>query len=246
MAHGICIGTSGWSYDEWKDGFYANVRRADWLSHYAAHFVAVEVNATFYHTLKPSTLKHWREITPPDFRFTIKASRYLTHIQRLNVTASSLRVLRRQADVLGGKLAVVLWQLPQGLKRDIGLLEKFARRLDRWPSVRHAIEFRHRSWFDDDVSRCLEKHRIAVVQSHAADWPMWDAVTTDLVYVRLHGGVRTYASAYAPATLRRWASRVGEWAREGREVHVYFDNTARGNAVRNALALARLCHVMWG
>jgi uncharacterized protein YecE (DUF72 family) len=241
MAHGICIGTSGWSYDEWKDGFYANVRRADWLAHYAAQLAAVEVNATFYHTLKPATLKHWREVTPPRFRFAIKASRYLTHIQRLSVTADSMRRLRRQADALGEKLAVVLWQLPQGLQRDSRLLEKFARRLDRWSTVRHAIEFRHRSWFDEDVARCLAAHRIAAVQSHAADWPMWDAVTTDLVYVRLHGGTKTYASAYAPATLGRWAARIRDWAREGRAVHVYFDNTARGNAVRNALSLARRC-----
>ncbi len=241
MPPAIHIGTSGWSYDEWKDGFYAGVRRADWLAHYAAHFDAVEVNATFYHTLKPATLKNWREHTPARFGFAIKASRYLTHIQRLDVSAKSLNLMRRQADLLGPKLAAVLWQLPKGLARDERLLERFARRLDRWDRVRHAIEFRHDSWFDDETARCLAGHRIAAVQSHAADWPMWDAVTTDVVYVRLHGGVRTYASAYAPATLRRWSARVRAWEEEGRAVHVYFDNTARGYAVRNAAALARLC-----
>lgn len=235
------IGTSGWSYPEWKEGFYAGVPRTRWLEHYAGAFNAVEVNATFYHTLKPSTLVSWRDRTPREFRFCIKASRYITHIQRLGVTEESLARLRAQADALAEKLAVVLWQLPQGLHRDLALFERFARRLDGWHTARHAVEFRHPSWFDDGIAQCLSEHRIAAVQSHAADWPMWEAVTTDLIYVRLHGGVRTYESAYSGAALRRWSERIGKWLAEGREVHVYFDNTASGHAVHNALALARLC-----
>ena len=234
------IGTSGWSYPEWKDGFYAGVPRRRWLEHYASTFDAVEINATFYHTLRLTTLEAWRERTPPEFRFCIKASRYITHIQRLDATEDSLSRLHAQAGALGNKLAVVLWQMPQGLHRDLGLFERFARRLDHWTGVRHAAEFRHPSWFDGEVARCLSAHRIAVVQSHAADWPMWDAVTTDLSYVRLHGGVRTYQSVYSTGTLTRWSDRVGKWLAEGRQVHVYFDNTASGHAVRNAMALARL------
>lgn len=236
-----CIGTSGWAYDEWKDAFYRGVPRRQWLEHYARRFDAVEVNATFYHTLRTATLQDWCARTPRQFRFCIKASRYITHIQRLAVTDESLSRLRAQADALAGKLAVVLWQLPLGFKRDLGLLEGWADRLDAWPGIRHAAEFRHPSWFDDEVARCLSAHRIAAVQSHAADWPMWDAVTTDLVYVRLHGGKRTYQSTYAPATLERWCERIGKWLAEGRKVHVYFDNTALGHAVRNAVTLAKLC-----
>lgn len=241
MTPAVYIGTSGWSYDEWKNRFYAGVRRADWLTFYAEHFNAVEVNATFYHTLKRPTLKRWRENTPKDFRFALKASRYLTHIERLDVTTRSFNLLRRQGDALGPKLAAVLWQLPQGLRQDLRLLERFVRRLDRWDTVHHAIEFRHDSWFDDGIARCLAEHRVAVVQSHAADWPLWNAVTTDLVYVRLHGGVRTYVSAYALATLKRWAARARAWVGEGRAVYVYFDNTAREHAVRNAATLVRMC-----
>ncbi len=235
------IGTSGWSYPEWKDGFYADVPRARWLEHYASRFDAVEVNATFYHTLRTSTLESWRERTPSAFRFCVKASRYITHIQRLATTDESIARLRAQADALGNKLAVVLWQLPQGLHRDLALFERFARRLDEWTHVRHAVEFRHESWFEDEVARCLSAHRVAAVQSHAADWPMWEAVTADLVYMRLHGGTRTYASAYSAVALRRWSERIRRWLAERREVHVYFDNTASGHAVRNAIALARLC-----
>jgi uncharacterized protein YecE (DUF72 family) len=235
------IGTSGWAYPEWKDDFYAGVPRSRWLEHYAQHFNAVEVNATFYHTLRTSTLERWRDLTPPHFRFCIKASRYITHIQRLETTDESLARLRAQADALGAKLAVVLWQMPQGLKRDLDLFERFARRLDGWRGVRHAIEFRNESWFGDEVAQRLSEQRLAAVQSHAADWPMWEAVTTDLVYVRLHGGAHTYASAYSTAALRRWAERIQGWLAQRREVHVYFDNTAEGHAVQNALALAKLC-----
>lgn len=238
---GPLIGTSGWSYEDWKDDFYAGVPRARWLEHYAGCFDAVEINASFYHTLKPATLEGWRLRTPGSFRFCLKASRYITHIQRLEMTDDSLSRLRAQVETLGNKVAVVLWQLPQGLSRDLDLLERFARRLDDWTNVRHAVEFRNSTWFEDEVAQCLSAHRLAAVQSHAADWPLWSAVTTDLVYIRLHGGVRTYHSAYSKATLARWSERVRQWLAEGREVHVYFDNTAAGHALRNAVAFARLC-----
>jgi uncharacterized protein YecE (DUF72 family) len=103
--------------------------------------------------------------------------------------------------------------------------------------VRHAIEFRHESWFDDDVAECLREHDLALCQSDAADWPRWDAVTTDFVYVRLHGHALTYGSKYSNAQIDRWASRVKRWLREARDVHLYFDNDAFGHAPRNALRL---------
>lgn len=237
---GVWIGTSGWAYPEWRAGFYAGIPRARWLAHYARHFPAVEVNATFYHSLRPATLEGWRAGTPEAFRFCLKASRFLTHVERLDLTAESLARFRAQADALGDKLAAVLWQLPARLPCDLERLARFAERLDAWPAVRHAVEPRHASWFTEAVAARLAAHRLAGVQSHAADWPMWDAVTTDLVYVRLHGGARTYRSAYTRATLVRWAGRIRRWAREGRAVHVYFDNTAEGHAVPNALTLQRL------
>lgn len=238
----LYIGTSGWSYNEWKDDFYEGTPRAEWLARYAASLDAVEINASFYHRIKAPTLRHWRDVTPPGFRFTLKASRFLTHMQRLRMTAKSIGILRAEADILGGKLTAVLWQLPVTFKRDFAALEAFAARLDKWKSVRHAIEFRHPSWFDDETAKYLSRHRIAVVQSHAKDWPMWDTITTDLVYVRLHGGSRLYASAYRTATLGRWAQRVIEWRREGRAVHVYFDNTEKRHALRNAFTFVELCN----
>ena len=134
----------------------------------------------------------------------------------------------------------MLWQCPSTLRCDLGRLQAFLDALDRWPEVRHALEFRHRSWFDDRVQRCLGEHDVAICQSDAADWPRWDAVSTDLVYVRLHGHTRTYLSRYRAATLGRWAERIRSWVAEGRSVHVYFDNTAAGVAVGDAERLRAL------
>jgi uncharacterized protein YecE (DUF72 family) len=106
--------------------------------------------------------------------------------------------------------------------------------------VRHAVELRHDSWFDGEVAALLGRHRVAAVQSDAADWPLWDAVTTDLVYVRLHGHRVTYASGYSRRELAAWARRIRGWRAEGRSVHVYFDNTDAGHAVADARVLRRM------
>jgi len=172
-----------------------------------------------------------------NFRFAIKASRYLTHVRRLDFPLAALARQRDAARGLGRKLKVVLWQLPGNLRADAALLERFLQRLARWDGVRHALEFRHPSWFDEGVRLRLRRARVAVVQSDAADWPIWRAVSTDLVYVRLHGHRQTYVSPYAAPTLARWAARCRGWLAEGRQVHVYFDNTAEGHALRDARRL---------
>ncbi len=235
-----CIGTSGWNYDAWREGFYGICPRRGWLGFCAQRFSAVEVNATFYRLQRKETFARWREETPAGFRFALKANRYLTHNKKLADPLASIRLERERAAGLGAKLAAVLWQLPRNLHRDLARLEAFARALRSWPRVRHAMEFRHASWFDGEVFACLRRHRVAVCQSHAADWPLWDAVTTDLVYVRLHGRPVTYASNYPQAELRRWAASVSRWRRQGFEVHVYFDNDALGYAPLNARRLIEL------
>lgn len=234
------VGTSGWNYSEWRDRFYGGIPHKDWLGHYARHFNAVEVNATFYHHQRKSTFEHWREQTPSDFAFAIKGHRYLTHIKRLAEPEQPLQLSREAAAGLGEKLAVALWQTPRSLHKDMTRLEGFVEALKAWPEARHVLEFRHPSWFDEETAACLRDHRIANCLSDAADWPMWDAVTTDLAYVRLHGHTRTYASNYGEDELAAWAGRMRSWLGEGRDVHVYFDNTASGAALDNALRLREL------
>lgn len=234
------IGTSGWNYPGWRDVFYGDCPQRQWLSFLAQRFNAVEVNATFYRLQRRETFARWAAQTPPPFRFAIKAHRYLTHVRCLNDPLPAIRLERDRAAGLGDKLAAVLWQLPANAHRDLGRLERFAHALRHWRRVPHAIEFRHPSWFDDEVAACLRAHEVAVCQSDAADWPLWDIVTARLVYVRLHGRPLTYASGYSPAQLRRWAERVRGWLTEGRQVHVYFDNDALGRAPLDALRLRAL------
>ena len=234
------IGTSGWNYPAWRAAFYGDCPARLWLAFCAERFSAIEVNATFYRLQSRETFVRWRDATPPGFRFAIKANRYLTHKRKLADPLPSIRLERERSRGLGEKLAVVLWQLPANLHRDRSRLERFARALRCWSSVRHAIEFRHESWFDDEVAGCLCEHRIAACQSDAGDWPLWDAVTTDLVYVRLHGKPLTYTSGYPAAELRRWSAKAKRWLAEGRDVHVYFDNDALGRAPVDAVGLKAL------
>jgi uncharacterized protein YecE (DUF72 family) len=231
------IGTSGWNYSGWKTGFYAGVAQRNWLRFCAERFTGIEVNGTFYRLQRRSTFERWRDETPVHFRFAAKANRYLTHNKKLNEPEQPIQRERELATGLGEKLAVVVWQLPRNFKKHTDRLERFADALGQWPEARHAVEFRHASWFDEEIAACLRAHRVAVCLSDAADWPMWEAVTTDLVYVRLHGHTRTYASPYSETLLEHWAGRAYQWLQEGRDVHVYFDNDAEGAAPWDALRL---------
>ena len=240
MAGKAYIGTSGWNYKSWRNDFYCDTPQKQWLRFCAEHFSSIEVNSTFYRLQEKSTFKKWRDQTPEEFSFAIKGHRYVTHNKKLlDVEQSEIRC-RELASPLGKRLAAVVWQLPAFLKKDIERLEKFLRNLRHWKSTRHAIEFRDKSWFDDEVAECLERHAVAICMSDAPDWPMWDRVTTDVVYIRLHGHTRKYASSYSKPALRKWATRTRRWLEENRAVHVYFDNDAEGAAPRNALTLLEM------
>ena len=240
MAGKAYIGTSGWNYKSWRNDFYCDTPQKQWLRFCAEHFSSIEVNSTFYRLQEKSTFKKWRDQTPEGFSFAIKGHRYVTHNKKLLDVEQSVIRCRESASPLGKRLAAVVWQLPAFLKKDIERLEKFVKNLQRWKSTRHAIEFRDKSWFDDEVADCLERHAVAICMSDAPDWPMWDRVTTDVVYIRLHGHTRKYASSYSKPALGKWATRTQRWLEENRAVHVYFDNDAEGAAPRNALTLLEM------
>jgi uncharacterized protein YecE (DUF72 family) len=233
----LYIGTSGWSYPEWQQLFYTGVARKDWLKFYAERFSAVEINGTFYRLQNPDTFKKWFDETPATFKFALKANRYLTHNKKLLDPKASILIEKNHAEALGDKLAVVLWQLPGSLKKDLNRLKGFTDALQQWPKVRHSIEFRHASWFDDETAACLANAEIAVCISDAATWPMWDRITSNLVYIRLHGHTQTYVSSYSIPELACWAERIVQWIRQGKEMHIYFDNTAECAAPANAYTL---------
>jgi uncharacterized protein YecE (DUF72 family) len=237
----IFVGPSGWSYRAWSQTVARGVPMRARLSFIAGRYNAVEVNGSHYVQIARERYQAWSAETPPEFRFAVKGHRYVTHYRRLSNCGDSVARLREQASGLGEKLAVVVWQLPTRFARDLARLDDFLGVLTLgWPDTRHALELRHASWFTDDVRARLEAARVANCLSDAPDFPMWSAVTTDLVYVRLHGHTRKYASSYAAKTLATWAARARAWAREGRDVHVYLDNDAEGAALTNASTLTKI------
>jgi len=237
----VRVGLSGWTYPAWKATFYAGIKRKDWLAHASRRFDTLEVNATFYREQKPATLARWHAETPDGFVFAIKGHRYITHTLRLGDAGQAVIRQRENTAALGDKLGAVLWQLPPGLKADAARLAGFLALLAAWPEARHAIEFRHESWFTDATQRLLEDAGVANCISDAARWPCWEAVTGSLVYLRLHGRPETYVSAYGRSGLKPWQARIARWRAEGRDVLCYFDNDAEGAAFEDAAMLAGLC-----
>lgn len=241
MAGEVYIGTSGWSYEEWKDDFYRKVPRSRWLEHYGEQFGALEINATFYRLQSEGTLASWANRTPRDFVFCAKGHRYLTHMTGLKGAEAAVRRTRDNMQALGEKLRVVLWQFPASFQREMGVFGEFVEVLEReWSQVRHAVELRHPSWMDEEVAELLSEKRIGVCQADAPDFRLWDVVTTDFVYVRLHGHTRKYISSYRGELLEEWAEKLRGWRREGLDAYVFFDNTAEGAAPRDARRLREI------
>jgi uncharacterized protein YecE (DUF72 family) len=234
----IHVGCSGWSYAHWRNGvFYpARLPAREWLPYYARHFDTVEVNATFYRLPKVSTAAGWVERTPPGFVLAVKASRYVTHVKRLNGLGESVDILldRIRPLVDSPKLGPILWQLPPDFTRDD---DRLARALDELPlALRHAFEFRHESWFVEDTYRLLRQHGVALVVADRAGAPglRQEELTADFAYVRLHAG--PHGGNYSHAELGAWKRRVEGYARSA-EVFVYFNNDWHGYAVENAFYL---------
>ncbi len=236
LKNNIYIGTSGWSYAHWKPCFYANVAKNNWLTHYATQFNTVEINASFYRLQSPQTFQKWCEQTPDDFRFSLKANRYLTHTKRLNDPLDSVLIEKEHAGYLQPKLACVLWQLPKNQAKDMLKLQHFVAALTHWQEVNHAIEFRHASWFDDETEKLLSSHNAVPCVSDAADWPMWLTISSNLLYIRLHGHTHTYSSNYTTPQLKKWAERI----KYHKNAWIYFDNDAECAAVENAIELQKL------
>ncbi|MEK0083206.1 DUF72 domain-containing protein [Benzoatithermus flavus] len=234
------VGTSGWTYPNWRGTFYPKgLKQADWLAWYAGRFDTVELNASFYRLPGPAMVARWAEIAPPGFLFAVKASRLLTHERRLAGCAEPLATFLERLAPLGDKLGPILFQLPPNLRPDLPLLESFLAGLP--PSLRCAFEFREPGWWTDPVLRLLDRADAAFVSFELAELRSPRIATGSLAYVRLHGHERRYRGSYPERALADWARWLEAERGNGRDVLVYFDNTAEADdAVRNALSLRRL------
>jgi uncharacterized protein YecE (DUF72 family) len=197
----ILVGTSGWSYKQWKGSFYpADLPADDMLRHYATRLPTVEVNNSFYRIPKEKTLLEWAEQTPAEFRFVLKASRRITHINRLADADDSLAYFLRTVNVLGDKLGPTLFQCPPSLRKNMELLAGFLAKVPR--TWRAALEFRHASWFEDEVYDAIRAHDIALVGVDE------DEGATPLVPTASWGYLRLRKTTYADDELNEWANRI--------------------------------------
>jgi uncharacterized protein YecE (DUF72 family) len=232
----VRVGCSGWDYKHWRELVYPKgLPVARWLEHYATLFDTVEVNATFYRLPVPRTVAGWVERTPPGFLFAVKASRYLTHIRRLIDVSPGVERMYQAIEPLirSPKLGPVLWQLPGSFRRDD---ERLSAALAALPPGRHAFEFRHPSWFCNEIYALLGGHGAALVIGDTPQRPFQTReLTTSFTFVRFHYGDRA-DGAYSEQTLTRWAEQIRAW-RQDVDVYAYFNNDWGGYAVRNALWL---------
>ena len=211
------------------------------MTRYAEEFDTVEVNSTFYRLASRDAVARWAAETPDGFLFAAKASRYLTHVRRLNEIEEGIhRYYERIMPLVeAGKLGPVVWQFPATFRREGNALDRVATALELVPPGRHCFEFRHESWFTEEVYALLREHDAALVIGDHPRWPFQaHELTADWTLVRLHHGRRGRRGNYSETELDEWARRIAQWRRRA-EVFVYFNNDWEGFAVENARSLKR-------
>ena len=262
------VGISGYDYKPWRGGFYPvelPVRR--WLEYASRRFNSIELNGTFYSLKSPEVFQRWIDAVPAGFVFAVKGGRFLTHNLKLRRAEASLGNFFASGVLsLGVHTGPFLWQLPATYSFDAERLDSFMRLLPRDSTegeatalqhdhrlrrahveaaaivpYRHAFEVRHPSYFHDEFYAVLREHRCAfVIADSAGKFPYAEEVTTDFVYVRLHGSRQLYASGYTDEELDAWARRIQQWRAPrggGCDVYVYFDNDIGGHAPVDAARL---------
>jgi uncharacterized protein YecE (DUF72 family) len=222
------IGTSGFDYREWKPTFYpADLPRKHFLQYYATHFRSVELNNTFYRIPNAERIASWSAATPEDFRFALKAPRKITHNERLKSPSESLGYFLQTASGLKQRLGALLFQLPPFFKCDHERLSEF---LGILPSeVPVALEFRHESWFTEDIYRALEKKSVALCINDGDDKTTPILVTSRFAYLRLR------RSHYTPEQVRQWRGRMRSWVDQGIDVYAFVKHEGNPDAPRIAL-----------
>ncbi|HLJ10455.1 MAG TPA: DUF72 domain-containing protein [Planctomycetaceae bacterium] len=220
------VGTSGYSYKEWKGSFYPeNLPQKEMLAYYSQRFAAVEINQTFYQLPTKSSQESWAETVPDEFQFTLKAPRKITHIRRLKDAADETKRFLAATAALKKRRGPLLFQLPPNFKKDLARLKAFLRLVgSRTPG---AFEFRHASWFDDDVFDCLRKKSCALCTADVDDSP-----PADLVATSGWGYIRLRRADYTDAVLRKWIKRLRSQPWD--TAYVFFKHEETGSGPRLA------------
>ncbi len=236
----ILIGTSGWTYPSWRGTFYPeDLPSRRYLEFYAQEFPTAEVNYSFYHLPKPETYAKWAAQVPAEFLFSVKASRLITHTKRLKDVKESWETFVHNARSLDSHLGPILLQFPPSFRCERARLAAFLKAAGS-SGVKLVFEFRHESWFTDEVYRLLRRHNAALCIADSPGYPRHDVLTADFAYFRFHGRTDLFASRYSKAELAEEAKKIKRYLKDGLDVYVYFNNDAQGHAVENARMLRRL------
>jgi len=230
------IGTSGWSYKDWKETFYPKdlTDKNKRLQYYSQYFNCSEVNSTFYKIPPKETVQSWKESVPDNFQFIIKLNRYFSHLKRLKsdeAVSQKLEEFNHIPEILGDQLGPLLVQLPGSIKKD-------AKRLREWlefmPDYKYAFEFRNENWFDDDVFEILKEHDAALVYSHSTEFPTDLKCTASFMYLRFHGPNKPYYSKYTQEQMESEYEKISLFLRDCKEIYTFFNNTYKAYAIENA------------
>lgn len=283
MASEIRVGISGWTYKGWRGPFYPEDLPQKRELHFASRqFNSIEINGSFYSLQRPTSYQRWYEETPDDFIFSVKGPRFITHIKRLNDVKTPLaNFFASGVFALKEKLGPILWQFPPqflfkkevfepffaSLPQDTSAAAKLSlhsdshlkfpayREIDKKRKLRHAVEVRHQSFKDESFIELLREYGIALVFAQGkSTWPYMEDVTSDFIYVRLHGEKQVYVSGYGKKALDRWEKKLRVWRsgrqpsdsqritdtavpRKSRDLYVYFDNDVKVRAPYDAISL---------
>ncbi|BAZ33331.1 hypothetical protein NIES4074_58410 [Cylindrospermum sp. NIES-4074] len=233
------IGTSGWVYKHWINIFYpAHLPSNQQLSFYAQHFSTVEINFSFYRLPEQPVFANWRSQTPEKFIFAVKASRYLTHMKKLQEPTEPLSRLMDRASGLQEKQGPILFQFPHTWQINFQRLQPFLELLTTYPQQRFTCEFRHPSWLIPQVYQLLERAGVALCLPVSPTLPLDICLTAPWTYIRMHSG--QWGTGYSNEELSIWAELIRSFLMREIDVYVYFNNDPEGHAIRDAQRLYAL------
>jgi len=232
------IGCSGWFYWDWRGIFYPeDMPTKDWFAHYAKTFDTVELNAPFYSWPTVAAVSTWlRQAGRKKFVYTIKVSELITHVKRFTGTKELVRDFGYIADLLGEHMGCFLFQLPPSFHYTPARLKRIVSQLD--PARRNVVEFRHESWWNEDVYKAFREAGIIFCSCSGPRLPDELIKTADEIYVRFHGTEKWYKHNYTTDELSAWADRIRK--SKAKRIWIYFNNDYEGHAIRNAQTLAKL------
>ena len=243
----IFVGTSGYIYSHWENGVFYPISwpKSKKLEYYCQHFNTVELNNTFYRLPGEKTFESWYKRAPKNFIFALKVWRFITHIKKLRDCQDLWKIFLERALILKEKLGPILFQTSPFLKADFQVLENFCQMVKKTSlkNLRFAFEFRNESWYQKETYQILKKYNFAWTIIDSPSWPKVFEITSDFVYVRMHGSKILFGSKYTKKELKDLAQKIKKWKRQNLDVYCYFNNDAKGYAVEDAKELLKLCQI---